>query len=395
MERKLDNWLKALAQYVEETEAPREYWTWGGIFTINSALQRKVWIPYGLENIYPNMYLLIVDPPGERKALPPTIAKRMLTQIGIPVAVDSSSKRSLTEELAATVETEKFVHNGDMVSMANLTVISKEMSSLLALDPKAIIEVLTDLYDSHDIWKYKTSKQGEDFLYNVCVNCFIVTTPSWFMNNLPEEAIGGGFTSRQLIVSGGTIYKPVPWPPLPSEALYAQLISDLMRIKALTGEFKIDPEAREIFETWYRTIDGKKRKNKDERVHGYYNRMHVSALKISMGIHAAYSNELIITPDDIGQAILMVEDCAKMASIALGGHGRSKLGPDTDIVLRQIRTLRRTTLRELLAANFRNVGKTELKEILETLKTMGSINMSWDNELKDLIIDYRKGDENE
>ena len=98
--RVLPDWLKGLAEYVEDSEAPRLYFLWSGIITLAATLQRRVWIPYGLEEIFPNLYVMLVANPGERKAAPISIAKKLLESAEIPVAVDSTSKRALTKELA-------------------------------------------------------------------------------------------------------------------------------------------------------------------------------------------------------------------------------------------------------------------------------------------------------
>lgn len=380
MARKLSNWLKGLLEYVEETEAPRNFWLWGGIFTIASALQRKVWLPYGLENIYPNLYVLFVAPPGGRKGAPITLAKRMLEDkgINIPVAVDSSSKRAMTKELAQLAKTEQFHYQGKPMPMSSMAVISKEMSSLLALDPKGLIEILTDLFDSHDSWKYKTSGEGHDYLYNVCVGCFIATTPTWLSLNLPQEAIGGGFTTRFAIVSDREKYKLVPRPPEPSKKLYRLLLSDLNRISNLTGPFTWGEGCEDFFDSWYYTIPALTKSTKDERVHGYLERIHIIALKTAMSLRVAYSDELVLVIDDVGRAIELTTKLIKGTSEALGGHGRSKLGPDTERVMRQIQLLKKTTFKEILAMNYRNLTKSELQEILESIEAMGRIRVITD-----------------
>lgn len=373
MARKNKDWLKALYNYVEDTEAPRDYWLWSGIFTIAATLQRRVWIQYGLENIYPNIYVLVVAPPGERKGAPPTLAKKFLEKIEIPVSVDSSSKRAITEELAEIAKREYFNYDGKPRSMASMAVVSKELSSLLAVDPKGIIEVLTDLYDSHDQWKYKTSKSGEDFLYNVCVSCFLVTTQTWLVNNLPAEAIGGGFTSRFAIVHDAEFYKLVYWPPEPPKQLYNDLITDLVEIRNLVGEFKIDPIAKEVFRQWYEKIPERKKGIQDPRMIPFMNRVHVIALKTAMALRVSYSNDLIITPDDIGRSIDLVDRCVSSGSKALGGHGKSTHGPDVDIIRTHIKTLGSVWFKELLSVFYRNLNKTELMEVVETIEAMGAI----------------------
>ena len=369
--RKLNNWLSGLQEYVEDTEAPRDFWLWGGIFTLCTTLQRRVWLPYGLEPIYPNIYVLLVAPPGKcRKAGPPSLAKKMLKKVNIPVSIDSFSKRDFTKELAELYKTEHFTLNGKMKPQTPIGLISKEMSSLLAVDPKGMIEVLTDLFDSHDEWEYGTSGQGHDKLYGVCVSCFIATTPIWFAANLPQEAIGGGFTSRFAIITGYDKYKRVPIPSIPNETLYNQLLSDLSIIAMLTGEFQWTDDSKSHFKKWYKTLDDKVGETKDDRLHSFIERMHVIAIKVAMAIHVSYSNELVLELEDMEAATTLLETVLKTAGDALGGHGRSITSVDVELIMKQIRHRGSITFEELLAINYRNTNKGELLTVLETIEAM-------------------------
>jgi len=369
--RKLTNWLSGLQEYVEDTEAPRDFWLWGGIFTLCTTLQRRVWLPYGLEPVYPNIYILLVAPPGIcRKAGPPSLAKKMLKKVNIPVSIDSFSKRDFTKELAELYKTEHFTLDGKMKPQTPIGLISKEMSSLLAVDPKGMIEVLTDLYDPHDEWEYGTSGQGHDKLYGVCVSCFIATTPIWFSANLPQEAIGGGFTSRFAIITGYGKYKRVPIPPVPNEELYNKLLSDLSIVAMLTGEFQWTDDSKSYFKSWYKTLDAKVGETKDDRLHSFIERMHVIAIKVAMAIHVSYSNELILELSDMQAATDLLETVLKTAGDALGGHGRSLTSVDVELIMKQIRNKKVISFEELLAINYRNTNKGELVTVLETIEAM-------------------------
>jgi hypothetical protein len=244
------------------------------------------------------------------------------------------------------------------------------MSSLLAVDPKGMIEVLTDLYDSHDEWEYGTSGKGHDKMYGVCVSCFIATTPSWFAANLPQEAVGGGYTSRHVIVTGYDKYKRVPIPSIPNEVLYSKLLSDLSIVAMLTGEFKWTENSREFFEAWYKTLDNKVNETKDERLHSFIERMHAIAIKVSMAIRVSYSNELVISLSDIEAATSLLETVLKTAGDALGGHGRSITSVDIELIMRQIKHKGQVTFDELLSMNYRNTNKGELITVLETIVAM-------------------------
>jgi len=391
MTRRIPNWLSGLQEYVEETEAPRSFWLWGGLFTLSSALQRKVWLPYGLENLYPNLYVIIIAPPGKRKGAPIALAKKMLTEIKIPVSVDSSSKRALTQALAETAKTEQFLYKGKPSPMSTLAIVSKEMSSLLAVNPKEMIEVLTDLFDSHDEWKYGTSGQGKDFLYNVCISCFIATTPTWFNRNLPVEAIGGGYTSRHVIITDEKKHKLVPIPPRPDKKLYKKLILDLAHIGNLVGPFEWAPDAEAFFRSWYRKVPSIIQTSRDERTVGFMERLHILALKTAMTLRVAYSDNLIVELPDIQKATALMENVLQNLSLAFGGYGSSRLGPETYRVMQQIQTLKKITQNELLAMNYRNLSKSELEEVIETLAAMRKIKRIYRENLKDYEIVWQKG----
>lgn len=385
--RKLKNWLSGLQEYVEDTEAPRDFWLWGGIFTISAALQRRVWLPYGLDPIYPNLYVMLVAPPGKcRKAGPLVLAKKMLKKTGIPVSKDSFSKRALTQEMAELYKTEHFTHKGKTFAQTPMAIISKEMSSLLAVDSIGIVKLLTDLYDCHDEWDYGTSGKGEDILRNVATSAFIATTPTSLATDLPFEAIGQGFTSRIAIVFGYDIYKEVPIPPELDKTLYGKLLSDLSTIAMIAGEFEWGNGCREYFIKWYKTLKSMINEIKDERLHSFLSRIHVAAIKVSMAIHIAYSNELVVELSDLEGAVTLLEVVLKTAGDALGGHGRSITSVDVELIMKQIRHRGTISFTDLLSINYRNTNKPELLTVLETIVAM---NLVEEKHLASGVITYK------
>ena len=370
-QRRCTNWLKSLAEFVEETESAREFWLWSGIFTICAALQRKVWLPFGLYPIYPNLYIMLVAAPGKaRKGPPIALAKEMLQEIKVPVGVDSFSKRALTMELVEIAKLGQYEHGGEQKQQCALSIISKELSSLLAVDPKGMIEVLTDLWDCHDAWGYKTATQGQDFIHNLCLSCFLGTTPIYISTNLPELAMGGGFSSRLIIVMGYQKYKRVTVPPIPPEKKYQDLLYDLDTISHLKGEFKWEQDAYDYFDEWYQKLDLKYAEVKDDRLHPFLERIHVMVLKTTMALRVAYSDDLTFVADDIGRSIDLLEGILVTASDALSGQGRSRTSFEVERLLGQVQTMGRVSFTELLQMNYRHTNKSELQEVMETLVGM-------------------------
>lgn len=390
-ERQCENWLTTLAQYVEETESPREFWMWAGLSAIAGALQRKVWLPFGLkyDTVYPNLYIMIVAPPGEcRKGAPCAFVKDILSSVRVRVYADSPTKRAFTSFLATLPAKQQFTYldrNGQQKRQghSSITLVSKELSSFLAPDGKNMIEILTDLYDPHEEWDYETHGQGKDKLFGVCTNCFFASTPSWIASNLPEEAIGGGFTSRFLLVAGVKKYKWVsPFEIQPDNSLYKRLVADLLAIRNLAGEFSIEPAAQRYWFKWYKSTEDLTGRNRDPRLRYFIARMPTIALKTAMCLRVAYSDTLSLDVNDVGRAIDLVMSVYSNASHALGGQGRSRSSVETDQVLQQIQMFsnrRPVSFTELLQMNFRNTNKKELEEILETIVAMGYVKVSYDD----------------
>lgn len=381
--RKCANWLQTLVSYVEESESPRDFWIWAGLFCISSALQRRVWLPYGMDPLYPNLYIMIIAPPGRcRKGAPVSFAKKILGDKGVqvPVFVDSPTKRALTKFLHEIGKTSNFSYtdkNGEKqyIQQSPLALVSKELSSFLAVDPKSMIEILTDLFDPHDVWEYKTSEKGTDKLYGPTLTCLFASTPSWIALNLPEGAVGGGFTSRFIVVPGTDKYKFVPFPTQGDAQLYSMLVADLARIRSLVGEFEWGPRAKERFEQWYLTIEDKVKATHDERMHAYLERMHIIAIKVAMCLHIAHADTLIIQDEDMIKAINLVELVLKKAPEAFGALGRSPTAVLLEEVRKQIRLSKRLTFSELLRFNYRNTNRMELNDIVRTLEEMGEIEL--------------------
>lgn len=300
----------------------------------------------------------------------------MLTEIGLPVFVDSPTKRALTKFMDKISDTNHFKYANELMPQSPPILISKEFSSFLAVDPKSMIEVLTDLYDCHDIWEYETSGEGKDTILGTCVNCLFATTPRWMAANLPEEAIGGGFTSRFVLVGAVKKYKNVSLPPQPDQHLYKDLLLDLGQVSQLIGQFKWGEGAFELYDDWYNNIDENiLKKIKDDRLHANVHRIHTIALKVSMAISCAENSALIISPHHMEQAIALLTDSLRHAHYALGAHGRSKSGIDTDKILRDLRALHPGTIsfKELLRYNYLNTNKEQLNLILEDCITMGLV----------------------
>ncbi|KKL16209.1 hypothetical protein LCGC14_2497870, partial [marine sediment metagenome] len=82
--RRLNDWVSGYIEYSQETESPLSYHVWTGISLLAAALQRRVYIRWGYEILYPNMYIVLVGPSGKcRKGSAMNLGKDIITGLGI------------------------------------------------------------------------------------------------------------------------------------------------------------------------------------------------------------------------------------------------------------------------------------------------------------------------
>ena len=378
--RHFENWVTAYAQYTEDTEPPPSYHVWTGIYVVASALQRKVWLQFGRRRLFPNLYIILVSPPGRcRKGAAISLGVDLLKKVpGISVTSDSTTREQLIRAMANARNDLSYEEDGGGLIMeqhCSVSVVSKELGSFLGVKNTHLITFLTDIYDCDDEWEYSTKHSGTDKIQGACLNFIGAITPDWLARNLPMDAIGGGYSSRVLFVVGRQKHKRVTIPPdSPALRSMARLLSeDLEKITTLTGPFRFDPEAYTFYDEWYQGIDDLAPTIEDPRFGGYLERKPAMVLKSSMALAVAKRNELVITLDDVAQALSLINDLEPLMSDAFGGLGEYDKAIVIEKVMKQLGVRKEMTFEDLLNANWRDIDIEGLKAIMQTLQVMGVI----------------------
>ena len=201
IKRELNDWISAYLKYVENTEPPISYHTWTAVSMIAGALQRKVYLNWGHDTIYPNMYIVLIGPSGRaRKGTAMNIGKDILKDIGISMTSESITREALIRDMKDAVTNFPDATTGKVRFHCSLTALSEELSVFLGQNDIKFLADLTDWYDSRDSWTYRTKGSGTDKIQGVCFNILGATAPDWLQSILPQEAVGGGFTSRIIFV---------------------------------------------------------------------------------------------------------------------------------------------------------------------------------------------------
>lgn len=287
---------------------------------IAGVLRRHVFFPQGLFTWYPNLYILLVAPPGVAqkstsidsgldllKLIPDVVLGPDCTswQQFIKVVADST-----VECLLSAPGTSELI----LQPMSAVTLGISEFGSLL--DPRDIgmVNALTDLYDCREKFDKQTLTQGSSLILNPCVNMIAGTTPDWMRDNFNSQFGGWGFSSRIIMLSETRKSKVISYPdelwehrPVSDWMEEAGLVDDLKSMSSMKGAYKLGKEARSYGNDWYIMHDTKRNQlleghDTNPWLMYYLARKQAHMHKLAMIIAASRRNELIITLDDLRDA---------------------------------------------------------------------------------------------
>lgn len=403
MPRELSNWLDNYLAYTENSESPLSYHTWCGLSVIAGALQRRVYLNWGLgRTIYPNLYVVLIGPSGRtRKGVAIGVAKDFLKSIpGVTVTPESSSGRQamiLAMKRALVNFTDPT--DGKIKFHSAVTAFSEELSVFLGQGDIAYLSNLTDWYDSKDDWEYETVGRGKDTLQGLCLNLMGGTAPDWIQSMIPQEAVGGGFTSRVIFIVEENKRKLVP-KYIPTQAeidLKEILLRDLERIAQLGGEITFDPKAEKLYVDWYIQQDTEFAAGKpavsDHRFAGYCERRATHLQKLMLLTSASRGDDLTILPEDFFLAKKLLESAEVNMGKTFGSLGKSKVSEPTDQVMLFVKKLGITTRKLVLQQFYRDIDPDTLSKIEVTMIQMGVARITMMPEQKDKKYEWIGGDE--
>lgn len=383
-DRTLPDWLGAYLKYTENTEPPTSYHVWTGVSMVAGALQRKAWLQWGHETLYPNMYIILVGPSGRcRKGTAMSMGKDLLENLStVQISSESITREALIRFMKDAVSTMSDPATKNTLFHCSVTTISPELSVFLGQQNLGFLADLTDWFDSNKVWTYETKGSGTDRIQGVCFNLLGATAPDWIQSMIPQEALGGGFTSRCIFVVESNKKQTVAEPPDIDAKLRAALIGDLEKIGNMQGEFRFDEAGKKTYVEWYIKQEGRIESGdtpiNDPRFAGYVERRTTHVRKLAIVMSACRSDSYVISEEDFSRAeALMVAAERNMANV-FGGLGQAKYSDVTEKVLLYIKRKGTVLRSELMGAFYRDVDSYTLKIIEEVLEQMKVVHISID-----------------
>lgn len=387
--RRLANWLDSYLEFTNNSESPELFHIWTALSVLAGALQRKCKLPLGLLTIFPNLYVVLVSPPGEaRKGTALDVGWQLLDDIGVKMAAEATTRESLIRELKNCNDT--IVHiDGKTDFHASLTIFSQELTVFLGYQNRQLISDLTDWYDCRKRWTYRTKNMGTDDIIGVWVNLIGATTPELIQASMPLETIGSGLSSRIIFVYEQKKRKSVPITFLTDREveLKKYLAQDLEQIHMLQGDFKMTDKFLNMWVDWY-TKHEEYPPFKDFNFRGYISRRPTHIRKLCMLLNVARTNSMILDEQDFTRALNIIDRTEIKMPYTFSGVGKLDTADIVSRVMTEIGVQKKCSFPHLMGLFYKDVDKITLQRIIESLESMNFIKFELDNGVQTLV--YQK-----
>jgi hypothetical protein len=379
--RKLKDWLETYIEYTQNSEPPELYHTWVAISTLAAALQRKCVMNWGPLRFYPNMYVILVGPPGKaRKGTAMSVGKGLLARLGVKMAAESITREALVREIQGAYDTIINDETGEMTFHSSMTVFAPELTVFLGYNQQTLMMDLTDWFDCghgpEGKWTYRTKHQGTDEITGIWVNLIGATTPELLRSCLSTDAIGGGLTSRIIFVYEHDKRKSCPliFQTDNELSLGEDLYYDLEQIHLLKGQFKPTVDFIAMWKDWY-TKEDKRKIFDDPHLDAYCERRALHVMKLSMILNTCRTNSMEVNSYDLSRAIKLLERTEINMPSTFTGIGKS---PHADVlakIMQDIGMAGEVALSEIQRRYYYDADKKVLGAIIDTLYGMGFISI--------------------
>ena len=377
MARKIpNNWLSKFSDWCSpRSESPYSFIFWAGLFTLAAATRKHVYLPksiLGSYDLYPNLYIVFVAPPGIRKTTTMGFADEILGMFD-PKVLPSSP--TIITQAALMVELVESKDN-------SIYITASELASLVQKSKTDMFEFLTDAYDCKKSIKARTIGRGVEEAKKPCLNLLACTQPVWVAENIPPSVIGGGFASRVIFVyEQNPRRRQMYYRELNHDILAEyknELIEDLAHIAMIEGEFDITEEAELWMEQYY--VDKSALiKTKDPRLQGYFERKSIHIHKVAMLMSISYKDDLVLTKTDFESAIKVL-DMIEPNMLQVFSHiGKNTYTADIDNIRDFIISRGKVARSDVFRTFQANAQPAVLDELINALKVMGYIQEILDN----------------
>lgn len=374
---KMTHWLNDLLNATKRAESPRSFIVWSGLSAVSAIVNNKVYLEKGgLYTLYPNIYVMLVAPSGLRKGYPVSVAKKLVSDIGVTRTI---SGRSSIQAIVKTLATTTSVPGKGIVIRDSIGYInSGEFSTSLVRDPDSLT-ILTDLHDGHynPEWVNTLKGSGKEELKNVCLTLLGAMNPTHFNDVISMKEISGGFIARCFLVfeTKRSRKDSLLRAEAGDKVNYPELEKHLFELTKLKGPFVIEEEGIVAYDLWYQAFEPE---DMDDKT-GTANRIHDQILKVAMLLALCKrSDSLIITETEIRESITLCTQTTASVKRITSGSGIHLDAPKLKLFIDMMlsATAYTMTRSDILHKQYGNLDKYDLDRIVDTLVEAGGLQIT-------------------
>jgi len=344
------DWLKEYIKFTSGNEVSTLYHKWVSIGLIASVLRQNVWIDMGnsFKN-YPNMFIVIVDVAGAGKSY-------AIEKCGLDLLEEAD--RIVENDDKLYIYNQRITSAAMIKSMSQLykdrgincvTVFAEELGFFTDMsgDNSNISNVLIKTYDNGNLAN-ETIARSLESIPHPQLNIIGGTTPGSLKESVGKRFIDAGVMSRLIFVHTEKVGEPRPFPTSPegNRERKTYLAKKLNEFKKLKGQFEFTDAAKDAYMKWY-VKKYKSSSAKEDIV--LTKRVGNKMLKIAMVLSVAREHDLLLTKEDIDDAVETYNEVVENYHYIHIRLNTSEVGRNTERILDKIKEAGDITRSDLLA----------------------------------------------
>lgn len=388
--------LELYMQLRSGTEPPAIAHRWSYLTCLGAYMARKVWFKFGETDLTTNMFVMLVGDPGARKSTAIKQAVKLFGEAGYTtLAASKSSMEKFLMDLegqedewdkprkvgrpskkAAEIDLDMELDEMDTAaedkSPRHVLIAADEFNNFMGPANTAFLSVLGELWDWDEDrpWDYRLKNSRSVRIWQPTISILGGNTPDMFRQCFPEEVLGQGYMSRQILVQCDRTDVRIAFPEGSNKPLRDRILADLAAMSKLAGPVGLQKEARSMLDTLYRTWQDLD----DMRFKSYSSRRYTHLLKLAM-LLAVNRKRMEILPVDVIHANTILDHTETFMPKAMGEVGRARNSTAAQKVMQFLFDAKRPVApKELWTVVRMDLDKThDLVSVLDGLKVAGRI----------------------
>jgi hypothetical protein len=392
--------------FMRGMEVPTPYTYWSMLWLLSTVVKREVWLKWFPDDVYLNLYVILIGPAGFRKST-------TIDDIGMKLVKtyqDFISDRNIRLMKGVNIVRDKTTPEGLLDAMHPTNNLARKPFMFLddngspILDPKTgrpirypptsevglmlsemansigkrsytegFVEILLGLYNPRDSWDWRTKGEGLRTFPKTYLTLLAATTPTGFKESIPKAATGDGFLSRCALVYQTKTLRRFSMPrEVPNGPSMEELARRLAWIAEHSlGEYVLSEEAYAFYDTWYNSYRDKVEDLSSGQ--GMLSRMYLVLLQVAALLRIQrydVDDRNIVTINDVKDSIKLIEGTYSLARELMSDIG----GDLTHICERILQIIKKCSpIERIELLRKAHTPSDDLNKALEYLAQIGDI----------------------